>query len=186
MFIHFKRHFTKDDPYKDMIGENGYSCLKEYKALTNLRIVGNNWIDHVNECLVLLERLPQLLKLKIAYVVGGGLRGHGLPKGEGYYALQSNEEDNIFIHNKLKKITCKHHYAAPNDKELLTLMKSFPSLSELGLEIVEATSWKTKIQPSALHSFFAHMFQQLTKFDCIILRNENSLRFLEQYYQSIK
>lgn len=37
-----------------MIGENGYSCLKEYKALTNLRIVGNNWIDHVNECLLSL------------------------------------------------------------------------------------------------------------------------------------
>lgn len=83
---------------KDMINENDYACLKEFKEVRHLRIPGNNWIDHVNECLVLLQHLPKLLELEITYVIGGGHSGGGLPKEDEYYAVRYDQENNTFTH----------------------------------------------------------------------------------------
>jgi hypothetical protein len=45
---------------KGMIDGN-FTCLKEFKKLTSLLIRGDDWIQDLNSCLVILENLPHLV-----------------------------------------------------------------------------------------------------------------------------
>lgn len=55
---------------KNMIGGNDYTCLREFEEVTDLRAIGDNWIDDVNDSLVLLDNLPQIMRFKVINDVG--------------------------------------------------------------------------------------------------------------------
>lgn len=175
---------------KDMIGDgDDYSCLKEFKALTGLRILGKDWMKTLYDCLVLLQHVPWLSEVEFKY----DLRFARVPEvEESLYHLRTPSSPIVekITFPKLTKMTFPKYYTRyRKDLEILMNDKLFPCLDHLEIDSMRAAEWNWRVQRQSaeLSSFFAYMYKKVSVFKLTFTKPNHVgvLELLETYYQAI-